>query len=63
MSYIKNQYKNSTAIIKIELNKSIAWRSINMVNLGLEIIFWLILLIYIIARLIQNKKVFKFGSI
>ncbi len=30
-----------------------------MVNLGLEIVFWLILLIYIGARLTQTKKVFK----
>ena len=30
-----------------------------MVNIGLEIIFWLILLIYIGARLTQNKKDFK----
>jgi len=30
-----------------------------MVNLGLEIVFWLILLIYIGARLTQNKKGFK----
>ena len=30
-----------------------------MVNLGLEIVFWLILLIYIGARLSQTKKGFK----
>jgi len=30
-----------------------------MVNLGLEIIFWLILLIYIGARITQRKKGFK----
>ena len=30
-----------------------------MVNLGLELVFWLVLLIYICARLIQTKKGFK----
>ena len=30
-----------------------------MVNLGLEIVFWLILLIYIGARITQTKKGFK----
>lgn len=30
-----------------------------MVNVGLEIVFWLILLMYIGARLSQTKKGFK----
>ena len=30
-----------------------------MVNLGLEIVFWLILLIYIGARITQGKKMPK----
>ena len=30
-----------------------------MVDLGLEIVFWLILLIYVGARLTQNKKGLK----
>ena len=30
-----------------------------MVNLGLEIVFWLILLIYVGARLTQTKKGLK----
>tara|TARA_B100001287_G_scaffold229241_1_gene199535 strand:- start:131 stop:247 length:117 start_codon:yes stop_codon:yes gene_type:complete len=31
----------------------------NMANLGLEIIFWIILLTYVVARLTQTKKGFK----
>ncbi len=30
-----------------------------MANLGLEIIFWIILLTYVVARLTQTKKGFK----
>ena len=30
-----------------------------MINLGLELVFWLILLIYIGARITQTKKGFK----
>ena len=30
-----------------------------MMNLGLDLVFWLILLIYIGARIIQTKKGFK----
>ncbi len=30
-----------------------------MMNLGLEIVFWFILLIYIVAKLVQTKKGFK----
>ena len=30
-----------------------------MMNLGLEVVFWLILLIYIGARITQTKKGFK----
>ena len=30
-----------------------------MTNLGLEIVFWLILLIYMAARITQKKKGFK----
>ncbi len=30
-----------------------------MANLGLEIVFWLILLTYLVARLTQTKKGYK----
>ena len=58
-SYQKIKYKNSSAIdnkwIKLSLLNRINW----MANLALETSFWLILLIYIIARLTLTKKRYK----
>ncbi len=56
---IFNQYKNSIGQIKsiLKLNHIIEENHMN--NLGLEIVFWLILLSYLRARFTQTKKGFK----
>ena len=56
---LKNQYKNSTGIMHIELDLIYRLEVDRMVNLSLEILFWLILLIYIGARLTQTKKGYR----
>ena len=56
---LKNQYKNSTWIINIELDLIYQLEENHMVELSLEILFWLILLIYIGARFTKAKKGYR----
>ena len=58
-NWILNQYKNSNGIIEIILRFNQIIGGNQMTNLGLEIVFWLILLTYLGARLTQTKKGYK----
>ena len=56
---LENQYKNSTKKLILELDFIYSLEVYHLVNLSLEILFWLILFIYMGARFTQAKKGFN----